>query len=87
MRENVVFYYLVFQKTNQMSLQKKNNGAVKSCYEIKRPALRLESLRAIKSAILLAQTESGAKEEISEDQELKILQKLVKQREDRRRII
>ena len=42
----------------------------------------LTSLRAIKSAILLAQTESGAKEEITEEQELKLLQKLVKQRKD-----
>ena len=42
----------------------------------------LAALRAIKSAILLAQTESGSKEELSEDQELKLLQKLVKQRKD-----
>lgn len=42
----------------------------------------LESLRAVKSAILMAQTEAGAKETLSEDQELKILQKLVKQRKD-----
>lgn len=42
----------------------------------------LESLRAVKSAILLAQTESGAKEELSEEEEIKILQKLVKQRKD-----
>jgi uncharacterized protein YqeY len=42
----------------------------------------LESLRAIKSAILLAQTESGAKEEISQDDEIKLLQRLVKQRKD-----
>lgn len=42
----------------------------------------LTSLRAIKSAILLAQTETGSKEELSEDQELKILQKLVKQRKE-----
>ena len=42
----------------------------------------LASLRAVKSAILLAQTETGSKEELSEDQELKILQKLVKQRKD-----
>lgn len=42
----------------------------------------LASLRAVKSAILLAQTETGSKEEITEDQELKILQKLVKQRKD-----
>lgn len=42
----------------------------------------LTSLRAIKSAILLAQTETGVKEEITEEQELKLLQKLVKQRKD-----
>lgn len=42
----------------------------------------LESLRAIKSAILLAQTESGAKEELSEEEEIKLLQRLVKQRKD-----
>ncbi len=42
----------------------------------------LASLRAIKSAILLAQTESGAKTELTEEQELKLLQKLVKQRKD-----
>ena len=45
-------------------------------------AVALESLRAVKSAILFAQTESGAKAELTEDQELKILQKLVKQRKD-----
>ncbi len=42
----------------------------------------LQSLRAVKSAILLAQTEAGASGELSEDQELKLLQKLVKQRKD-----
>ena len=42
----------------------------------------LESLRAIKSAILLAKTEAGATEELTEADELKLLQKLVKQRKD-----
>ncbi len=42
----------------------------------------LTALRAVKSAILLAKTESGAQEELSEEQELKILQKQVKQRKD-----
>ena len=42
---------------------------------------RLESLRAIKAALLLAKTESVA-HEINEDQEMKILQKLVKQRRE-----
>jgi len=42
----------------------------------------LQALRSVKSAILLAQTETGAKGELSEDEEIKILQKLVKQRKD-----
>ncbi len=46
----------------------------------------LTSLRAVKSAILLAQTESGAKQELTEEQELKLLQKLVKQRKDSAKI-
>ena len=44
--------------------------------------LRLESLRAIKSVILLAQTSSGAGADLSENEEIKLLQKLVKQRKD-----
>ena len=42
---------------------------------------RLEPLRAIKSALLLAKTETGS-HELTEDQEMKILQKMVKQRRE-----
>jgi len=42
----------------------------------------LTALRAVKSEILLTQTQSGAKEELSEEQGIKLLQKLVKQRKD-----
>ena len=42
----------------------------------------LRALRAIKSAILLAKTAEGAAAEISEEAEVKMLQKLVKQRKD-----
>ena len=45
-------------------------------------AIALESLRAIKSEILLAQTKSGASEELNEAEEIALLQKLVKQRKD-----
>lgn len=45
-------------------------------------AVKLEALRAIKSGLLLAQTETGSKEAISEEDEIKLLQKLVKQRKD-----
>ena len=42
----------------------------------------LRSLRAIKSAIILQKTQKGSSDEISIEDELKILQKLVKQRKD-----
>jgi uncharacterized protein YqeY len=42
----------------------------------------LRSLRAIKAAILLAKTAGGTSSEISEDDEIKLLQKLAKQRKD-----
>lgn len=42
----------------------------------------LRSLRAIKAAIIIAKTAEGAKGELSEEDETKMLQKLVKQRKD-----
>lgn len=47
-----------------------------------RDSVALESLRAIKSAILLAQTEKSAGSALKEEDEIKLLQKLVKQRKD-----
>ncbi|MEM8762540.1 MAG: GatB/YqeY domain-containing protein [Bacteroidota bacterium] len=46
----------------------------------------LEALRAVKSALLLAKTEKGAATELSEADEIKLVQKLVKQRKDSARI-
>lgn len=43
---------------------------------------KLEALRAVKSAILLANTESAGKDGMTEDEELKLLQRLVKQRKE-----
>lgn len=43
---------------------------------------KLRGLRAIKAAILLAKTEKGHAEELDQDAEIKILQKLVKQRKE-----
>jgi len=43
---------------------------------------RLRGLRAIKSALLLARTEKGAAEELTHEAEVKVLQKLVKQRKE-----
>lgn len=64
-----------------MSLQEKVMTALKDAMRAK-DTNALASLRAIKSEILLAQTETGAKEEITVEQEIKLLQKLVKQRKD-----
>lgn len=64
-----------------MSLQDDLMTAMKAAMKAKDQEA-LAALRAIKSEILLAQTETGSKEEISEEQEIKILSKLVKQRKD-----
>ena len=45
-------------------------------------SLKLEALRAIKSELLLAQTSSGGGALLSKDDEIKLLQRLVKQRKD-----
>jgi uncharacterized protein YqeY len=47
-----------------------------------RQADRLRGLRAIKSALLLARTEKGAAEDLTKEAEIKVLQKLVKQRKE-----
>jgi len=64
-----------------MSLQQEIMAAMKIAMKEKNTTA-LTALRAIKSAILLAQTESGATSELMEEQELKLLQKQVKQRKD-----
>lgn len=43
---------------------------------------RLAGLRAIKSALLVAKTEKGAADELTQEAEIKVLQKLVKQRKE-----
>ena len=45
-------------------------------------SLRLEALRAIKSAEMLEQTSSAAGTTLTDEQEIKLVQKLVKQRKD-----
>jgi uncharacterized protein YqeY len=64
-----------------MSLQVELMNKMKEAMKAK-DSVALESLRAIKSEILLAKTKSGATEDLSEEEELKIIQKLVKQRKD-----
>ena len=63
-----------------MSLQEDIMTAMKSAMKGK-DQVALAALRAVKSELLLAQT-SGSGESITEDEEIKILSKLVKQRKD-----
>lgn len=63
-----------------MSLQTTIMESMKTAMKAK-DTVSLEALRAVKSALLLAQTEGGAKE-MKEEDEIKLLQKLVKQRKD-----
>jgi uncharacterized protein YqeY len=63
-----------------MSLEKKIMNDLKEAMRNKDKAA-LRSLRSIKSAILLHQT-SGSEAELDEAGEIKLLQKLVKQRKD-----
>jgi uncharacterized protein YqeY len=68
-----------------MSLSVQLMDEIKNAMRAK-DTIALEALRAIKSEILLAQTASGNKEEISEADEIKLLQKLVKTRKDSAKI-
>ena len=65
-----------------MSSLRKLNEELKHAMKSK-DSLKLESLRAIKSAIILFKTSSNFKDEdLSIDQEVKLLQRLVKQRKE-----
>jgi len=68
-----------------MSLSVQIMDAIKTAMKAK-DTVALEALRAVKSELLLAQTASGSKEEISADEEIKLLQRLVKTRKESARI-
>lgn len=64
-----------------MSLEQSIMAEMKEAMKSKNEAV-LRGLRAIKAEIIKAKTEPGANGQISEDTELKMLQKMVKQRKD-----
>lgn len=64
-----------------MSLEERINQDIKAAMMAKEK-VKLEALRAIKSAILLAKTDGEHKDSLSTDVEMKILQKQYKQRKD-----
>lgn len=63
-----------------MSLEDRINNDIKEAMKAKDQA-RLRGVRAVKSAILLLKTD-GSGNEIDESAEIKMLQKLIKQRQD-----
>jgi uncharacterized protein YqeY len=64
-----------------MSLEQTINADIKTAM-LAKDEKGLRSLRAIKAAIILAKTAEGAGGEIKQEEEIKMLQKLVKQRKD-----
>ena len=64
-----------------MSLINKIDQDIKAAM-LARDQDRLRGLRGIKSALLLLKTEKGASEEVSEGDEIRVLQKLAKQRKE-----
>ena len=68
-----------------MKIEEKINESIKDSMKEKN-RLRLDSLRAIKSAILIEKTKSASKDLVEESVVLKILQKMVKQRNDSAKI-
>ena len=65
---------------NKMSLENTINEAIKTAMRAK-DKVALDSLRAVKSQILLLKTEAPGTE-VTEDKEIAILQRMVKQRKD-----
>jgi uncharacterized protein YqeY len=66
---------------NQMGLEEKTMSLMKDAMKSK-DEKSLRGLRAIKAAIILAKTAEGAGGQITEADEVKLLQKLVKQRKE-----
>ena len=64
-----------------MSLKITINSDIKSAMKEK-DNIKLESLRAIKSAIILFETKDSSSNDLNESDEIKILQRLVKQRKE-----
>ncbi|SKB28499.1 GatB/YqeY domain-containing protein [Daejeonella lutea] len=64
-----------------MSLQEKIDQDIKSAM-LSKDGVRLRGLRAVKAALLVARTEKGAADVLTEEAEVKVLQKLVKQRKE-----
>jgi uncharacterized protein YqeY len=76
---------IAYLNNTNMSLQTQIMDEIKTAMKAK-DTVALEALRAVKSELLLASTASGSKEDLSEDDEIKLLQRLVKTRKESARI-
>lgn len=82
--ELLTYYFIslhAFLKYTIMTLEQRINEDIKAAM-LAREKEKLNALRAIKSAILLAKTQKGGSDELSEEAEIKLLKQLVKQRQD-----
>ena len=68
-----------------MNIENQINESIKDSMK-KKDSLRLESLRSIKSAILLEKTKFSSDKTLDDNEIIKILQRLVKQRNDSAKI-
>lgn len=64
-----------------MSLETQIMDEIKNAMRAK-DTIALEALRAVKSGIIMSKTEAGASDTLSAEDEIKLLQRLVKQRKD-----
>jgi uncharacterized protein len=72
---------VLLNKFTYMGLEQNIMADMKDAMKAKNEAA-LRSLRAVKAAIIIAKTAEGANGELKEEDEVKLLQKLVKQRKD-----
>jgi len=74
-------FFVILYKYFSMSLETQINDDIKKAMLAKDQA-KLNALRAVKSAILMAKTEKAGQDTLTSEAEIQILQKLVKQRKD-----
>jgi len=70
-----------YQKTITMKIFERIDADIKAAM-LAREKEKLEALRAVKTALLLARSEKGVAEPLTDETELKVIRKLISQREE-----
>jgi uncharacterized protein len=81
MSEESVFEELTYFNCTIMKVSEQIDSDIRAAM-LARDKVKLEALRAIKAAIILARTDKGGSDILSEETEFKILRKLISQREE-----